>query len=277
MIDLHHHFWWHKRHSYSLAAGGRRKFARDYTPDDLRPELERCGIDGTVLIQVLHEVETEEFLDICRDVGFVRGVVGWLPLADPDATGKAIERLRGRGGKLVGVRHLISNEPDPKWLVQDSVVEFVEAVGSVRARLRRHPDQRRATGIGADRRRATARIEDRHEPSRPAADPGSRLGAVGDADRARRRVPQHRDEALDRPRHHHALEMVDRRRAALLRSRARPVRLAPYDGGEQLAGDPAGRELYEECWNGITALVSQLSANEQREILGATAERVYGL
>jgi L-fucono-1,5-lactonase len=34
---------------------------------------------------------------------------------------------------------------------------------------------------------------------------------------------------------------------------------------------------FEECWNGITALVSGLSANEQREVLGATAERVYGL
>ena len=32
----------------------------------------------------------------------MRGVVGWVPLADPDATGQAIERLRGRGGKLVG-------------------------------------------------------------------------------------------------------------------------------------------------------------------------------
>ena len=51
-----------------------------------------------MLVQVLHQVggETEECLDICREVDFVRGVVGWLPLADPDATGKAIERLRGR-------------------------------------------------------------------------------------------------------------------------------------------------------------------------------------
>ena len=63
-------------------------FARDFTPDDLRPELERGGIEGTVLIQVLHQVggETEECLDLSKEIDFVRGVVGWLPLADPDAT-----------------------------------------------------------------------------------------------------------------------------------------------------------------------------------------------
>ena len=128
MIDSHHHFWWHKRHTYTWPVAVGDRFARDHTPDDLRPELERCGIEGTVLVQVLHQVggETEECLDISRDVDFVRGVVGWLPLADPDATGHSIEQLRRRGGKLVGVRHLISNEPDPKWLLQDNVIESLK-------------------------------------------------------------------------------------------------------------------------------------------------------
>ncbi|HKN11396.1 MAG TPA: amidohydrolase family protein, partial [Pseudomonadota bacterium] len=124
MIDSHHHFWWTGRHTYTWPAPAGDRLARDFTPDDLRPELARCGIDGTVLIQVLHQVggETEESLDISRDVDFVRGVVGWLPLIDPDATAQALERLRGRG-KLVGVRHLISNEPDPRWLLQETVIE----------------------------------------------------------------------------------------------------------------------------------------------------------
>ncbi len=34
---------------------------------------------------------------------------------------------------------------------------------------------------------------------------------------------------------------------------------------------------YAECWNGITELVSNLSADEQRAVLGATATRIYGL
>ena len=109
-IDAHHHFWWNARHTYSWPPPVGERFARDFTPDDLRSELERCGITGTVLVQVLHELgETEEFLDICEKFEFVRGVVGWLPLGDPEASGHALERLRRRG-KFVGVRHLISNE-----------------------------------------------------------------------------------------------------------------------------------------------------------------------
>jgi L-fuconolactonase len=34
---------------------------------------------------------------------------------------------------------------------------------------------------------------------------------------------------------------------------------------------------YQECWDGTTALVSGLSAAEQRAVLGDTAERIYGL
>ena len=34
---------------------------------------------------------------------------------------------------------------------------------------------------------------------------------------------------------------------------------------------------YEQCWKGITELVSGLSADEQRAVLGDTATRVYGL
>jgi L-fuconolactonase len=127
MIDSHHHFWWHRRHSYSWPDGVGDRFARDFTPDDLRPELARCGIKGTVLIQVLHQIEgeTEEFLYLSQEVGFVRGVVGWVPLADPDAAARALDRLRGRG-KLVGVRHLISYEPEPRWLLQQPVLESLE-------------------------------------------------------------------------------------------------------------------------------------------------------
>jgi L-fuconolactonase len=131
VIDAHHHFWWTRRHAYTWPPDAAARLARDFTPDDLRPELARCGVEGTVLVQVLHQLdgETEECLDIAREVGFVRGVVGWLPLADPDATSHGLERLRGRGN-LVGVRHLISNEPDPRRLLQDTVLESLKRLAA---------------------------------------------------------------------------------------------------------------------------------------------------
>ena len=34
---------------------------------------------------------------------------------------------------------------------------------------------------------------------------------------------------------------------------------------------------FEQCWNGITALVAGLSVNERHAVMGGTAERIYGL
>src|SRR5258708_1099344 len=126
MIDSHHHFWWTGRHTYTWPHGGGDRFGRGFTADDLRPELARCDIKGTVLVQVLHQVggETEECLDLSKKVDFVRGVVGWLPLADPDATSRALERLASRGN-LVRGRHLISNEPDPRRLLPDAADDYL--------------------------------------------------------------------------------------------------------------------------------------------------------
>ncbi len=45
--------------------------------------------------------------------GWVAGVVGWVPLIDPAATGVAPERHAREHPKFRGVRHLLHLEPDP--------------------------------------------------------------------------------------------------------------------------------------------------------------------
>ena len=121
LIDCHQHFWtWGKRaHKFPPAAGTR--LDRDFTPENLRPQLKQAGVDNTILVQSLNDMdETREFLDIARAVDYVSGVIGWVPLTDPSACARAIEELKPRG-KLVGIRPLIAYEPNPDWLLQSSV------------------------------------------------------------------------------------------------------------------------------------------------------------
>ena len=276
MIDSHHHFWWHKRHPYTWppAVGGR--FDRDYTPDDLRPELERCGIDGTVLIQVLHDVETEEFLDICKEVDFVRGVVGWLPLADPAATASAIERLRSRGGKLVGVRHLISNEPDPKWLLQDRVLESLKllaASGLVFDAIPISTEQLESV-LHVAQKLPGLKIVMNHLGRPPIPDRGWEPWATQIA-----RAAEYRNIAMKLS---IGLDIIMRWRWQTDDVRRYSDHVLDLFGPHRVMAASNWPVIllgasFEECWNGITTLVSGLSANEQREVLGATAERVYGL
>lgn len=123
VIDCHQHFWtWGRRaHKFPPAAG--KRLDRDFTPADLRPQLKKAGVDGTILVQSLNDLdETREFLDLSREIDYVAGVVGWVPLTDPAACAAALESVKSRG-KLVGIRPLIAYEPDPNWLLQASVRE----------------------------------------------------------------------------------------------------------------------------------------------------------
>jgi L-fuconolactonase len=63
--------------------------------------------------------------------GLVAGVVGWADLTSP-AVADEIGRLRaGPGGDLlVGIRHLVQDEPDPDWLGKPDVRRGLRAVSA---------------------------------------------------------------------------------------------------------------------------------------------------
>jgi L-fuconolactonase len=278
MIDSHHHFWWTGRHSYTWPDLVGDRFARDYTPDHLRPELARCGVKGTVLIQVLHQVggETEECLDLSKEVEFVRGVVGWLPLAEPDAAVRALERLRGRGGKLVGVRHLISNEPDPRWLLQEGVLEslnLLAAAGLVFDAIPVNAAQFESV-LEVAQRLPHLKIVMNHLGRPPIPEQGWEPWATQIA-----RAAEHRNISIKLSigldivmRWRWSTDAVKRYCDHVLDLFSAHRVMAASNWPVILLG-----ASYEECWSGITALVAGLSADERRAVMGETAERVYGL
>jgi L-fucono-1,5-lactonase len=278
MIDSHHHFWWIGRHAYTWPEQVGDRFNRDFTPSDLRPELARCGVKGTVLIQVLNQVggETEECLDLCKDVDYVRGVVGWLPLANPDATAQAIERLRAHGGKLVGVRHLISNEPDPRWLLQDGVLDSLKllaAAGLVFDAIPINAAQFESV-LEVAQRLPELKIVMNHLGRPPIPEQGWEPWATQIA-----RAAEHRNMSIKLS---IGLDIIMRWRwstDAIKRYSDHVLDL--FSPHRVMAGSNWPVILlgatYQECWDGTTALLAELAADERRAVLGDTAERIYGL
>src|SRR5580765_3236421 len=103
---------------------------RDFTLADLAPLTAAAGIDRTILVQVLPSpAETAEFLALAGAPGPVAGVVGWADLTS-DRIREALDALRsGPGGAhLVGIRHLVQGEPDPRWLARPDVRRGLRAV-----------------------------------------------------------------------------------------------------------------------------------------------------
>ncbi|MEV8443351.1 amidohydrolase family protein [Actinosynnema sp. NPDC051121] len=130
-IDAHHHLWsLSARPQGWLDEPALEPIRRDFGPVDLRAATERAGVDATVLVQVLPDVdETAEFLAVAGESDLIAGVVGWVDLTAPDVAEQLDRLRRGPGGdRLRGVRHLVQSEPDPDWLVRPDVLAGLRAV-----------------------------------------------------------------------------------------------------------------------------------------------------
>jgi L-fuconolactonase len=131
IIDAHQHFWDPAGdYDYSWLAGDFSPIRRRFGPSDLKPSLERAGVAGTVLVQTQNSLtETRAFLALAAHTEFVRGVVGWVDLTDRSVGTQLAELKSAEGGRwLVGVRHLLHEEPDPRWLLRDDVRRGLAAV-----------------------------------------------------------------------------------------------------------------------------------------------------
>jgi L-fuconolactonase len=112
-IDAHQHFWHYDAAAYSWIDESMRTIRRDFLPSDLAPALATSGVDGTVAVQARQSLaETEWLLQLSRTFPWIKGVVGWLPLAEQGAAiGRLLEHF-GTLNRFKGVRHVLQAEPD---------------------------------------------------------------------------------------------------------------------------------------------------------------------
>jgi L-fuconolactonase len=103
-IDTHQHFWTYVPEKYAWISAEMSVLQRDYGPADLEPLLHTTGVDATVAVEARgHLEETNNLLRIAEHTPFVCGVVGWLPLTDPEV-GALVEQYAAHP-KLEGLRH----------------------------------------------------------------------------------------------------------------------------------------------------------------------------
>mgnify|MGYP006275012711 CR=1 FL=1 len=132
-IDAHQHFWDPSRASYPwMEAPALAPIRRPFAPADLRPLLDAEGIEGCVFVQCRHdEEETAEQLAATLANPWIAGVVGWVDLEAPDVDAR-IARLRALpgGARLVGIRHIVHDEPDAGWLARPAVIGGLRRVAA---------------------------------------------------------------------------------------------------------------------------------------------------
>ena len=128
-IDAHQHYWQLARGDYDWLTPRLVPIYRDFGPGDLAPHLDAFDIARTVLVQAAPtEAETDFMLDLAGATPSVAGVIGWVDLGTPEAA-QRIARL-GTRPKLVGLRPMIHDIADPRWMLS---VELEPAYAAIEA------------------------------------------------------------------------------------------------------------------------------------------------
>jgi len=109
-IDAHQHFWRYTPEEYGWIDEPMRAIRRDFLPADLAPLLAVHRLDGTVAVQARQTLEeTRWLLELAREHSLIKGVVGWVPLADPNISG--VLDSFANNPWLKGVRHVVQGQP----------------------------------------------------------------------------------------------------------------------------------------------------------------------
>ncbi len=127
MIDAHQHFWRISRGDYGWMTDAHEPIRRDRLPEDLAPMAARFGIEGTVVVQAAPTTgETRFLLDLADRTPLIRGVVGWVDLAAPDAP-EQVARI-AREPALKGLRPMLQDIEETEWVLRPEVIAGLRAM-----------------------------------------------------------------------------------------------------------------------------------------------------
>lgn len=120
-IDAHLHLWDLTAGGYSWLGPQHGPLFSSFAAEQARVELDAAGIDSAILVQGEDSTRDTEFLlDTAAKHPWVVGVVGWVPLDEPAAAERELDRL-GQNPVFRGVRHLVHDDPRDDFLALPEV------------------------------------------------------------------------------------------------------------------------------------------------------------
>jgi L-fuconolactonase len=126
-IDAHHHLWRYTAEEYGWINEQMGLLRRDFLPGDLKPLLDKAGIAGTVAVEARQTLtETRWLLELSEGAPWIRGVVGWAPIAAPNFS-EVLAEVR-QNTRLKALRHVIQDEPDDQFILGEAFNRGIRAM-----------------------------------------------------------------------------------------------------------------------------------------------------
>lgn len=125
-LDAHQHFWRYSAAEYPWIPRG-SALQRDWLPQDLAALQTPLGFDGSIAVQARQTLEeTRWLLSLADQNPRIKGVVGWVDLRSPELPAQLAEFAAHP--KFVGVRHVVQDEPDDRFMLG---AEFLRGLGQL--------------------------------------------------------------------------------------------------------------------------------------------------
>jgi len=128
-LDSHQHFWKYDPAVQVWIEPQWTILQRDYSQEDLSTLLRQSGFSESIAVQSSQtEAETDFLLQLAAAPdSIIAGVVGWCDLReDPDTLHGKLIKWKSSNPKLVGMRHVIHDEPDDQFILN---TEFRRGLG----------------------------------------------------------------------------------------------------------------------------------------------------
>ncbi|MEK4073252.1 amidohydrolase family protein [Paenibacillus sp. FSL M7-0656] len=117
-LDAHQHFWEYNAAEYGWIGEEMKAIRQSFLPEDLEPLLVQSGLDGCIAVQARQSLtETEWLLQLADQHECIKGVVGWVDLCSDEVRNQL--ELFASNPYLKGVRHVIQDEPDLKYVLRE--------------------------------------------------------------------------------------------------------------------------------------------------------------
>lgn len=275
VIDSHLHLWDRRVSDYAWLGPQHGDLDADFDAERAQRVLSAAGVDAAVIVQADDSVaDTRYLLGVAETFDFVAGVVGWIALEDPATASRQLEEYAGHP-KFCGVRQLTHLDPRADVLSLPDVRRSLAIVAGAGLPFDVPDAWPRDLAVVADLADdlpdLVVVVDHLGKP------PRGRAADLGAWEADLRRV-------AERPNAVAKVSGLQRPGQPFTADALRPVldvALDAFGASRLMYGSdwpmtvPEGG--YHPHWQVIRALVGELSASEQEQLLAGTASAVYGL
>ena len=116
IIDSHQHFWNFNQKEFDWINDEMGHIKRSFLPKDLKNTISDTYVEGVISVQARQSLqETQWLLQLASENEFIKGIIGWIPLSQNNVS-ELLSDLN-KNPLLKGVRHVIQGEPDPRFIL----------------------------------------------------------------------------------------------------------------------------------------------------------------